>query len=363
MKARNSNTNKNKPATKPSNIPIRKKFKKNPKKLHEAAEKANKSESDLNINWYPGHMKKTKEQIIEHIKLVDVVLEIVDARAPYSSSNPDIDEMIKSLPKVVVLNKEDLADVNKTQKWIEYYKEKGHEATMINAMSGKGLTELLDSLNIKAQGLYEKLENRGRRKRALRVMVVGIPNVGKSSIINRIVGKKSAMTGDRPGVTKGKQWVKLKGDLELLDTPGVLWPKIEDNKVALKLAFLGSIKDQVMEIEEIAIELISYLNKIKPSIYMERFDIDTKGMTTIEIADAIAVTRGYLLPGNKIDYFRLASSLLMEFRAGKLGRITLELPDEINWFKKSLINKGFFLYHFIDNIDIRLKQRGRGWKT
>lgn len=288
-----------------------------------------KSESDLNINWYPGHMKKTKEQILENIKLVDVVLEIVDARAPYSSSNPDIDDMIKSVPKVVVLNKEDLADFNKTQKWIEYYKSKGHEAAMINSLSGKGLNELLASLNIKAQDLYKKLEGRGRRKRPLRVMVVGIPNVGKSSIINRIVGKKSAQTGDRPGVTKGKQWVKLKGDLELLDTPGVLWPKIEDNIVALKLAFLGSIKDEVMELEEIAIELISYLNKIKPSIYLERFEIDTKDMAPIEIADAIAMVRGYLLPGNKIDYFRLSSSLLMEFRAGKLGKITLEIPEDI----------------------------------
>ncbi len=287
--------------------------------------------SGLNINWYPGHMKKTKEQILENIKLVDVVLEIVDARAPYSTSNPDIDDMVKNLPKVVVLNKEDLADANKTKQWVEYYKQKGHESAMINSLTGKGLNELLTSLNNKAKDLYAKLESKGRRKRALRVMVVGIPNVGKSSIINRIVGKKSARTGDRPGVTKGKQWVKLRGDLELLDTPGVLWPKIEEESVAMKLAFLGSIKDQVTEIEEIAIELIKYLKEIKPQIFAERFyiDKDIAEMQAIEIADEIAFKRGYILCANQVDYFRLSSSLLMEFRSGKLGTITLENPMSI----------------------------------
>ena len=328
MKKNNSKLNK--PVIKSSRKPSTKNNKVRDLKADEA-NKSSSQDSDLNINWYPGHMKKTKEQILENIKLVDVVLEIVDARAPYSTSNPDIDDMVKNLPKVVVLNKEDLADPNKTQQWIEYYKTKGHESAMINSLTGKGLNELLASLNNKSKDLYKKLESKGRRKRALRVMVVGIPNVGKSSIINRIVGKKSAQTGDRPGVTKGKQWVKLKGDLELLDTPGVLWPKIEDQSVAMKLAFLGSIKDQVMEIEEIAMELIKYLKEIKPQIFTERFDLekDISDMEAIEIADFIAFKRGYILPGNQVDYFRLSSSLLMEFRAGKLGTITLETPKSI----------------------------------
>lgn len=293
------------------------------------SEDIKKPTNDLNINWYPGHMKKTKEQIIENLKLVDVVIEVVDARAPYSTSNPDIDEIVKGIPKVVVLNKEDLSDPASINRWIKYYKDKGHEAVAVNCLNGKGLKDLLKSLSIKSETLYTKLLSKGRRKRALRVMIVGIPNVGKSSIINRIAGRKSAQTGDRPGVTKGKQWVKLKGDFELLDTPGVLWPKIEDQDVALKLAFIGSIKDHVMEIEEIAIELIKYLWIKKPELFIERFKLEEGIKTSEELISQIAQKRGYILPGNQIDYHRLSSSIMLEFRSGKLGKVSLEDPFDL----------------------------------
>lgn len=285
---------------------------------------------EIIINWYPGHMKKTKEQIAENLKLVDVVIEIVDARAPISTSNPDIDELVKTLPKVVVLNKEDLSDPILLKSWMDYYKSKNYESVAVNSLTGKGIKDLLGCLNNKSKALYESLARRGRRRRPLRVMVVGIPNVGKSSIINKIIGKKSTQTGDRPGVTKGKQWVKLKGDLELLDTPGVLWPKIEDQDVALKLAFLGSIKDDVIEIEEIAVELIKYISKVKPSILSERFKIEEDLESIMDIIEAIAKKRGYILPGAEIDFLRLSSNLLHEFRSGKLGKITLESPDDFN---------------------------------
>lgn len=291
------------------------------------SEDIKKPVNDLHINWYPGHMKKTKEQIIENLKLVDVVIEVVDARAPYSTSNPDIDDIVKSLPKVVVLNKEDLSDAVSINKWINYYKGKGHEAVAVNCLTGKGLKDLLKSLSIKSEALYTKLLSKGRRKRALRVMIVGIPNVGKSSIINRIAGRKSAQTGDKPGVTKGKQWVKLKGDFELLDTPGVLWPKIEDQEVALKLAFIGSIKDHIMEIEEIAIELIKYLWEKNPKLFIDRFKLEDDVKTSQELIAKIAQKRGYILPGNEIDYHRLSSSIMLEFRSGNLGKVSLEDPS------------------------------------
>lgn len=294
-------------------------------------EKEKKVRDNLHINWYPGHMKKTKEQIIENLKLVDVAIELVDARAPYSSSNPDIEEMLGKLPKVLVLNKADLASDEKTQEWLFHYRERGQESVAVNAMNGSGIRELLSALERETALLYRKLEEKGRRKRALRILIVGIPNVGKSSLINRIVGKKSAKTGDRPGVTKGKQWIKLKGDMELLDTPGVLWPKIEDPFAALKLAFLGSIKDRTMEIEEIMAELMGFLKERYPEVYKERFGIEVSEIGSLEeLMDEIAGKRGYMLSGGRVDYARLANAFLMDFRAGKLGKITLETPQEIS---------------------------------
>lgn len=286
--------------------------------------------NDMNINWYPGHMKKTREQILENMKLVDVAVELLDARAPYSSSNPDIEEMVGTVPRIIVLNKSDLAEDGLTKQWISYYQSKDLEVVALNAMDGNGVRDLMKAMQRQSQQLYEKLLAKGRRKRALRVLIVGIPNVGKSSLLNRIIGKKSAKTGDRPGVTKGKQWVKLKGDMELLDTPGVLWPKIENQFSALKLAFLGSIKDQTMEIEEIAAELMKFLWERKPQVYMERFDIDSRQMESLEeLMVALAKKRGCLLSADRIDYTRLANAFLLDFRSGKLGKITLETPEDI----------------------------------
>lgn len=293
--------------------------------------KAKKNDSDMHINWYPGHMKKTREEIIENMRLVDVAIEIVDARAPYSSSNPDIDQMIAKLPKVVVLNKEDLAEERETRNWMSSYRRRQIEAVSVNSINGRGIRELMQALERQSEELFEKLQSKGRKKRALRVIIVGIPNVGKSSLINRMVGKKTAKTGDRPGITRGKQWIKLKGDMELLDTPGVLWPKMEDQKAAMNLAFLGSIKDQTMEIEEIAIELMRFLWIKKPQIYSQRFGFSVQEMCSLEeLMNAMASRRGYMLSGGRIDYSRLSNAFLMDFRNGKLGKITLETPEDIN---------------------------------
>lgn len=286
--------------------------------------------NEMNINWYPGHMKKTKEQIIENMKLVDVALELIDARAPYSSSNPDIEDIVGKVPRIIVLNKSDLAEDQLTERWLEYYRSQGLEAVAVNAVTGSGVRELMKAMEKETQQLYEKLKAKGRRKRALRVIIVGIPNVGKSSLINRMIGKKSAKTGDKPGVTKGKQWVKLKGDMELLDTPGVLWPKIENKDCALRLAFLGSIKDQTMQMEEIMAELMKFLIEYKPAVYKERFDVDGEEAESLEqLMNELAQKRGYVLSGQRVDYARLSKAFLLDFRSGKLGKITLETPDDI----------------------------------
>ncbi len=273
-----------------------------------------------NINWYPGHMKKTREMIREHLKLVDLVIEVVDARIPISSRNPIIDEIIKSKTRVIVLNKSDLSDENSNREWMEYFKSQGHSVAAMNCLTGEGI-----------QGLYQILEkiqadrnNESLRKRYLRIMIVGVPNVGKSSLINRMTGKKSTQTGDRPGVTKGKQWLNLENHMQMLDTPGILWPKFEDPKAGLYLAFCGSIKDEIMDLETLALELIKLLCSRYPNLLMERYKMTELPETALETMEAIAVKRGFLLPGKKIDYTRCAKTVLDEFRAGLIGRITLE---------------------------------------
>jgi len=273
-----------------------------------------------NINWYPGHMKKTREMIREHLKLVDLVIEVVDARIPISSRNPIIDEIIKSKTRVIVLNKSDLSDENSNREWMEHFKNQGHAVAAMNCLTGEGI-----------QGLYQILEkiqsdrnNESLRKRYLRIMIVGVPNVGKSSLINRMTGKKSTQTGDRPGVTKGKQWLNLENHMQMLDTPGILWPKFEDPQAGLHLAFCGSIKDEIMDLETLALELLKVLCSRYPKLLMERYKLAELPETALETMEAIAAKRGFLLPGKKIDYTRCAKTVLDEFRAGIIGRITLE---------------------------------------
>ncbi|WP_415930539.1 ribosome biogenesis GTPase YlqF [Zhenpiania hominis] len=272
------------------------------------------------INWYPGHMKKTRELIQENLKLVDAVLEVIDARIPRSSRNPIIDELVKEKKRILVFNKSDLADNEATKAWAEEFQRQGFLSLTTNCMSGEGTVRLLKRL----ENLQEE-KNRGQaRKKPYRLMIVGVPNVGKSSLINRLTGRKSTQTGDRPGVTKGKQWLSLPGNMQLLDTPGILWPKFEDPEVGLNLAFCGSIKDEILDVASLALELISLLQREYPELLAQRYKLEELPQTSLETMEAAAQKRGCILPGKKIDYERIARVVLDEFRAGKIGKITLE---------------------------------------
>lgn len=276
-----------------------------------------------NINWYPGHMKKTRELIQQNLKMVDAVIEVIDARIPVSSRNPIIDELVKSKPRVIVINKSDLADESACKAWAEHLKKDGSKTLIMNCMSGGGVKDLFKVL--------EKMEaekNEGRTmQKAYRMMIVGVPNVGKSSLINRMTGKKSAQTGDRPGVTKGKQWLKLQNGMQLLDTPGILWPKFEDPKAGLNLAFCGSIKDEILDVPTLGMELIGVLAENYPQLLMERYKLDEIAETPLENMENMALKRGCILPGKRIDYERIGKLVLDEFRGGKIGRITLEKAE------------------------------------
>lgn len=278
-----------------------------------------------NINWYPGHMKKTRELIKDNLKLVDLVIEVLDARIPISSRNPIIDELVGSKPRVIALNKTDIASDKETKRWREYFANEGSTPVAINAQSGSGVSNLLK--------LLERMENQlseGKmRQKPLRMMIVGVPNVGKSSLINRLTGRKATQIGNKPGVTKGKQWLRLKNGMELLDTPGILWPKFEDNRVGIYLAFCGSIKDEILDLPTLALELIKVLRCDYPSLLLERYKLDDSCLEyeDIELLDEICRRRGYILPGKRIDYDRAGKAILDDFRSGKIGRITLEMAD------------------------------------
>ena len=278
-----------------------------------------------NINWYPGHMKKTRELIQQNLKMVDAFVEVIDARIPVSSRNPIIDELVRGKPRIIVLNKSDLADENASRAWTEALRTDGSRTLAMNCMSGGGLKELFR--------LLERMESEKNRDRAMqkayRLMIVGVPNVGKSSLINRMTGKKSAQTGDRPGVTKGKQWLKLQNGMQLLDTPGILWPKFEDPKAGMNLAFCGSIKDEILDIPTLGMELISVLAENYPQLLAERYKLDGNAETPLENMENMALKRGCILPGKRIDYERIGKLVLDEFRSGKIGRITLEQVEKV----------------------------------
>lgn len=278
------------------------------------------------INWYPGHMKKTRELIQDNLKLVDVAIEVVDARIPRSSRNPIIDQILGDKKRVIVLNKTDLAAEEETRKWKEYFVKMGYRTVSLNAQKGGGVSSLLSTL----EKMQDRLNEGRTRHKPLRIMIVGVPNVGKSSLINRLTGKKSTQIGNRPGVTKGKQWLKLKNSMELLDTPGILWPKFEDPKVGMFLAFCGSIKDEILDIATLCLELLKILKSDYRELLVDRFKIDEEifEMEDLELFDEISRKRGYILPGKRIDYDRGAKAILDEFRSGKIGRITLEKVDE-----------------------------------
>ncbi len=277
-----------------------------------------------NINWYPGHMKKTRELIAENLKMVDIVIEVIDARIPVSSRNPIIDELVKTKKRIIILNKSDLSDGKANAQWSDYFKKQGSMVLAMNCMSGGGVNQLYKILN-----RLQDEKNEGQiRKKPLRMMIVGVPNVGKSSLINRMTGKKSAKTGDRPGVTKGKQWLGLENGMQLLDTPGILWPKFKDPEAGLNLAFCGSIKDEILDVATLALELIKVLQRDYPQLLKDRYKLDEIEEDALTNMENIALKRGFILPGRRIDYERCAKTVLDEFRSGKIGNITLEQTSE-----------------------------------
>lgn len=283
-------------------------------------------DDNLHINWYPGHMKKTKELVQNNLKMVDVVIELLDARIPYSSKNPQIDEIVGDKPRVVVLNKSDLANPANLSKWVNYYAKRGIKAIPVATIKGNGVNKIVDECKNVTKEMMDNLKAKGRQERAIRLMIVGVPNVGKSTLINKLTGRKSTVTGDKPGVTKCKQWVRLKGNLELLDTPGILWPKFEDQEVALNLAFSRAIKDEILDIDTLGLKFIEKLMEIEPEKLKARYKLEELGETPLETMEMIGRKRGFILGRQELDYTRIAQTVLNEYREGKIGQISLEEP-------------------------------------
>ena len=295
-----------------------------------------KSLPSTSINWFPGHMAKTRRQITEDLKLVDVIVEILDARIPISSQNPEIQEIIKNKKKIIILNKSDLSDEKDNKKWINYFTKKGSRVVLANSNTGKGVDEVIRQIQKAMQNEIDEYKEKGRIGRKIRVMVVGIPNVGKSSFINRIAKKNSAGVANRPGVTKQKQWIRINENIELMDTPGVLWPKFESEEIALNLAFTGTIKDDILEIMEIAYQLTKFLLKEYKSNLLERYSLDENEVNEIlqqeqaenqniyEVMQLIGRKRGAIISGGNVDDEKTSRIILDDFRTGKLGKISLE---------------------------------------
>ena len=286
-------------------------------------------EDKMNIQWYPGHMTKTRRQIEADLKQVDAVCEIVDARIPMSSRNPDIDAICGSKPRVIVLNRIDLADPNATKKWSDYFKSRGMTVVCTDCKSRKGINDFTPAVR---SACREKLERDAARgmNRPVRLMVVGIPNVGKSTLINQVSGRKGAKAENRPGVTRGKQWVSVDSGLQLLDTPGILWPKFEDPKVGMMLAYTGAVKEDVIDIEELACRLMELLLKYYPQTLAERYKVEAEeGTPGWELLEMAGRKRGFLMARAEVNTERMAKVLLDEFRSGKLGKFTLEMPEDL----------------------------------
>ena len=297
-----------------------------------------KSLQSTSINWFPGHMAKTRRQITEDLKMIDVVVEILDARIPNSSQNPDIRQITQNKKKIIILNKYDLADNAKTEKWIEYFNKKERKVVLADSLTGKGVNETTRQIQKIMEDEMQKMADKGRIGRKIRVMIVGIPNVGKSSFINRIAKKTSAEVGNKPGVTKQKQWIRINEKIELLDTPGVLWPKFENEKVAMNLAITGTIKDDILELTEVAYTLTKFMLENYRNNLLQRYSLDEKQINEIlnqeqaeneniyEIMQLIGKKRGAILGGRVYDE-RTSKLILDDFRSSKLGKITLEIPE------------------------------------
>lgn len=279
----------------------------------------------MSINWFPGHMAKARRQIEEVLKKIDVVIEILDARIPVSSHNPMLDEVVKNKPRIILLNKKDLADPNETSKWIAHFKRQGHQVLALNGRESHLIKKIEPLAEIATQDYFDKQAAKGINKRAIRAMIFGIPNVGKSTIINNIAGKKQAITGNTPGVTKKQQWIKAGRDMELLDTPGILWPKFEDEETGQKLSLTGAIKDAVVPLDEVAIYALHYLQTHDLERMNKFYNIDVDAHTdTIEIFDAIGASRGFKMRGNLIDYEQVTNRVIYDVRNGKVGAYSFD---------------------------------------
>lgn len=279
-----------------------------------------------NYQWYPGHMTKAKRMMQEDIKLIDLVIELVDARVPLSSRNPDIDELGKNKARIVLLNKSDLADTRSNKLWMEYFAQKGMHALEINSKTGSGVKAIQGVVQEACKEKIERDRKRGIINRPVRAMVVGIPNVGKSTFINSFAGKACTKTGNKPGVTKGKQWIRLNKGLELLDTPGILWPKFEDQTVGLHLAMIGSMNDEIVHLDELAYELIKYIGTQYPGLLEKRYDIELQE-DAYEVLKSISESKKCFLKGGELDVMKAASMVVDDFRSGRIGKISLETPE------------------------------------
>ncbi|AMA72647.1 ribosome biogenesis GTPase YlqF [Aneurinibacillus thermoaerophilus] len=282
----------------------------------------------MTIQWFPGHMAKARRQVTEKLKLIDVVIELLDARLPLSSRNPMIDEIVSGKPRLILLNKSDLAAEEITKAWVRHFAENGIKAIPIDALSGRGVSKLPQECEVLVEETMQKRRAKGMQDRAIRAMILGIPNVGKSSLMNRLAGRKVAQTGDRPAVTKAQQWVKVGKVLELLDTPGILWHKFEDPLVGLRLAASGAIKDEIIDFQEVALFVVAYLRMYYSNALKERYQLAELPESKLEILTEIGRKRGCLVSGGHIDYDKVAELILRELRGGKIGRISLERPDD-----------------------------------
>lgn len=279
----------------------------------------------MNYQWYPGHMTKAKRMMQENISLIDLIIEIVDARIPLSSRNPDIDELGKNKSRVILLNKSDLSDGKYNEMWMDYFKEKGFHVVLVNSKSGQGVKSIQGVVQEACKEKIERDRKRGIINRPVRAMVVGIPNVGKSTFINAFAGKACTKTGNKPGVTKGKQWIRLNKQLELLDTPGILWPKFEDQLIGLRLALIGSMNDEVLHVDELAVELIKFMGENYKELFLNRYQIEWNEDPYV-VLENLCLKRGCIAKGEKADILKGSNLLLDEFRAGKIGKISLEFP-------------------------------------
>lgn len=296
------------------------------KENREKNSKKQDSSQQVNINWYPGHMVKTKREIQEKINLIDIVFEIIDSRIPSSSKNKEIDSMIKNKPRVLIMTKSDLCDIEESKKWQQHYEKQGYKVVMLNLMSGEKLTPIFNITNQIAASLNEKRQKKGLKPRKLRILILGIPNVGKSTLINRLVGKKATNVGNKPGITKKLEWIRINNDLELLDTPGILWPKLDGDNVALNLASTTAIKEEILNKEQIAIYIIQTLKKLYPKALEERYKL-TDEEDIVEILDKIGKTIG-AIKNNETDYEKVYTIILKDLREGYLGRITLDRYED-----------------------------------